>query len=137
MKLDKTANAELLLTLQKQQEIGRTNLAIRNKNENEKIWIARVFRAIALGFLVHGFVTIPVWTLYFERFVEPRITLERIAEVLLENHEGLSMLESAVMAGILAIISFAVWKNRATAIIGLCAFALAVAMIANGIPLYR
>ena len=104
--------------------------------KKSKEWVARVFRAIAIGLLFHGLVTIPYLSLY-ERFGGWRgIGFTRALEAMVYSHEAPNMMELGIIGGVFAVASLALWKSRLTEIIVIIAVVFVLPYLLGMIPLF-
>jgi hypothetical protein len=86
-------------------------------DEKTREWSGRVLRALAIGFLLHGAITVSFMGIYdwFGNFRD--ITPTGTIDALTSNRESLRALESAVVAGGASVPSLNFWKSKLTVII--------------------
>lgn len=104
--------------------------------ERVKEFAARVFRAIAIGLLLSGFVALPLFSLGDQFSGSRRINLTGAFESMVYSHFAPEMMASALMGGSFAVVSFALCRNTCTALIIAIAFAFAIPYLTGKIPLF-
>lgn len=94
------------------------------RNENTRIWSSRVLRSLAIGFLLHGSITVSCMGIYdwFGNWHDVDIT--RIIDALMSNRYSMQAVASGGIGGAFAVASLTLWKSKLTVAI----VALAVAL---------
>jgi len=104
--------------------------------KKSKEWVARVFRAIAIGLLFHGLVTIPYLSLCDRFGGWRRIRFTGTLEAIVHSDDAPSMMMSGIIGGVFAVASLALWKSRLTAIIVVIAVVFVFPYLLGMIPLF-
>lgn len=85
-------------------------------HENTKIWISRVFRSISVSCLIYGFLVLPLLKSNFEGRGD--FSFESFAYKFSRNLDELFVVQEWTFLGsAFAVTSFALWKNRCSAVV--------------------